>query len=598
MIRLLCILTIVWGLAMSEANAKPRVITVGSTGAVADDGKDDTTAVAEAIAECIKQPGSILKFGKGQYDFFAKQPGKPGRPRRMAMVIRGAKDLVIDGGGALLMGHGVLGGMRFSNCTNIVVRNVTFDYERAPYSVGTVIAATKQTFDVEVFPEFPVVGGEEVGALMEYDPKTKWPARRCLDVYSGVKSTELLKPQVLRVHLKRPGGRPATIGRWMILRHQVYGPAAISFQGCKNVRVENVTIHTVPGMGVTGGGTTNITLKGLHVVPRPNSRRIMSATADGTHFNGCMGTITLEDCTFQGMGDDATNVHGMYHRVTEIVDERTVVTVVRNKWIKLPAKGHRLELTDPKTLLPYAMATVESAVADHKAKTHRITFVKAAPKRLVVGDVLGVIDWAPKLVIRNCKVIGSRARGFLIQTRDAIIENNVIRGNQASAINITCDYDHWTESIGTRKIIIRGNTFEDNNNGSDWHSGVISIFAHVKGKGHGAIGVHQNIIIENNTIRRSDGAAVFVGSADGVIIRNNTFEDICRAPTKTGRKSAVYLHNSRKVSVTGNKIVGKSGEGMAEGVTIGDGCEADTITVEGNKGFPEPKAKAKDADGG
>ena len=44
----------------------------------------------------------------------------------------------------------------------------------------------------------------------------------------------------------------------------------------------------------------------------------MSATADAAHFGGCKGTVSLEDCTFEGMGDDGVNVKsGLYLTVVE-----------------------------------------------------------------------------------------------------------------------------------------------------------------------------------------------------------------------------------------------------------------------------------------
>ena len=581
MIRFALILTVIWGVVMSEAEAARNVIDVASTGAVANDGKDDTAALRKAIALCRKRPGSVLRFAKGRYDFSAEPPGGA-KPRHKSMNFRGCRDLLVDGGGATLMFDGVIGVMSFADCHNVVVRNLTIDWKRQPFSTGMVVATAAKSFDVKVFEEFPVVGGEPVGAFMEYDPKTGWPRRRCVDVYSGVTSTELVGPQLLRVHTKAPSR--ANVGALSVLRHTVYGPGGLSFNGCSNVLVENITIHTVPGMGITGGDTRDIVVRGLKIIPRPGTRGLMTATADAIHFNGCSGTIVIEDCTFQGMGDDAVNVHGMFHRVTERVDDRTVTTVVRNDWLRPPQPGHRIEFTDNKTLLPYATGVVASAEVDRKAKTHRITFAKPLPKELAVGHILGNVDWAPKLRIRNCKVIGNRARGFLIQTRDVIIENNSFRYNQASGINVTTDYDHWTESIGTRKIVIRNNIFEDNNNGANWHSGIISIFADVKG-GEASPGVHQDILIEKNTFRNSDGGAVFVDAADGVVIRDNTIENVCRDPSRTGRKAIVFVQNSRNVTISGNKLVGPKSEKMEKSVMIGKGCEEDTIEVRDNEGF-------------
>jgi polygalacturonase len=577
----LCVLAGVWGLAMGQT-AAGQVVDVTAFGAKANDGKDDLAAVRAAIRECNKHPRPVLVFPKGRYDFFDKAAGET-RRRQTAMGFGNARNLTVDGRGSTLMFHGVMGVMGFAGCDGVLVRDLTIDWDRPPMSTGKVLAAEEGQFDVEIFDEFPVKGGEPVGAVMEYDAQTLWPARRCLDIYYDIDRTELLRPQVLRVFLKRKA--TAKVGRLMVLRHEVYGPGAMGFNGCANVRIENVTIYTVPGMGVHASATENIMLLGLRIVPKPDSRRIVTATADATHFNGCTGRIVIDKCVFQGMGDDAVNVHGMFHRVTEIADKRTVVTVVRNDWLKPPAVGHTMEFTDPQTLLPYASGTVAAVTVDPAAKTHRITFAQDMPKELTVGHVLGNVNWAPKLEIRNCQVIGNRARGFLVQTRDAVIENNTFRHSQASGINVTTDFDHWTESIGTRKIVIRGNTFEDLNKGAEWHAGVISIFADVKGRGGGAPGVHRDILIEKNTIRDTDGAAVYVGSADGVVIRDNVIEKCCLDPGKPARAAAIYLENSRNVTITGNRLAGDRSPQMKEPVTIGPGCEADTVKVEGNEGF-------------
>ena len=63
---------------------------------------------------------------------------------------------------------------------------MTIDWERPPFSIGTVTAKGDKSFDVRVLDEFPVKGGEPVQAFMDYDPKTRLPRRHGLDVYHGV----------------------------------------------------------------------------------------------------------------------------------------------------------------------------------------------------------------------------------------------------------------------------------------------------------------------------------------------------------------------------------------------------------------------------
>jgi len=336
-------------------------------------------------------------------------------------------------------------------------------------------------------------------------------------------------------------------------------------------------------MGVTGNRSSDITLRRVRIVPRPDSPNMMSVTADATHFNGCRGGLTLDGCEFEGMGDDAANVHGMFHKVAKRVDERTVLTVVRNGWLVPPAPGDRMEFTDPATLLPYATDTVAAVAVDSRARNHRITFAGPLPDGLKAGHWLGNVAWAPRLRIRDCKVRGNRARGFLIQTRDAVIEGCHIAHNQSAGINVTTDVDHWTESIGTRKIVIRNNVFEDVNNCARWHPGAVSIFADLaRGAGRAPAGVHRDILIEGNTIRNTADAAVYVCSADGVVIRNNRIEAACTAPRRPEGRHAIYIHNSRNVEITGNTL--KPGPRQATPVGYGS-VDRETVRVHDNRGF-------------
>jgi len=554
-----------------------EVVLVTAAGAKPDDGADDTQAVRAAIRACAGKTGAVLRFPKGRYDFFP-----PAGRGRVAMPFARCRDLTVDGGGSELIFHGTMGVMSFRDCRNVVVRDLVIDWQRPPFSTGRVIAAGESSFDVEVFEEFPVKGGEAVGAFMEYDPTTRLPTPGGLDVYEAVASTELLRPQVLRVHLKRR--IRAKVGALMVLRHEVYGPGGLHFRSCRDVRVENVTIYTAPGMGVTGSRSSNLHLRRVRILPRPHTRRVLSTTADATHFNSCSGWIRIEECLFAGMGDDAVNVHGMYLRVIRRLDESTVAAVVRNRWIVPPEPGDEVELIDPTTLLPYATVAVRAVAVDHKTREHRVSFARPLPARLAAGHYLGNTAWAPRLVIRGCEVRGNRARGFLIQTRGAVIENNVIRNNQSAGINVTTDLHPWTESIGTRDVIIRNNVLEGCNKAARWHPGVINVFADLeKGKGYGAAGVHRNILIEGNTIRDTHNAAIFVASAEGVVIRNNRIERCNLRPDRPGGRSAIYLRNARNVEITANTL--KPGRGAKQAVQIGAGCDASTVRVHDNRGF-------------
>ena len=46
-------------------------------------------------------------------------------------------------------------------------------------------------------------------------------------------------------------------------------------------------------------------------------KRVVSCSADATHFVCCMGKLEIKNCVFENMLDDGTNIHGMYSKITE-----------------------------------------------------------------------------------------------------------------------------------------------------------------------------------------------------------------------------------------------------------------------------------------
>ena len=574
----------IWAALGGATVMAATTVHVQQHGAIPDDGKDDTAAVAAAIKALPAESGHLI-LDKGRYDLKAQRYPN-GQP--FGLAFRDLANVTIDGRGATLMFADVMPALAFNKCRGVVVRNLTIDYARPPFSVGRVVARAPGSFDVQVEAQFPVAGGEPVGAFMEYDPKTRLPLRHGVDAYDWVDSTELAGPQRLRVKLKGDPNRSGqlTEGALVVLRHQVYGHSALSCVECSDVRIEDVTVRTAPGMGLIANHTTNMLIRRLAVCPPPGADRIMSTTADATHFNGCMGEIRIEDCTFEGMGDDAVNVHGMWHVVRQIVDDRTIVTACRNDWINPPQVGHVMEFASIETILPCGSAKVVAVDVDRQAKTHRLRFDAPLPAALKVGDVAGDVNWAPKLRITGCTTRGNRARGFLIQTRDALIENNTFDRCTGAGIHVTTDVHHWKESIGTRNVVIRNNTFTGCNYAAARAEAVINVFAHVDNwQLAPQPGVHRNVTIEGNTIRGTERAAIFVSATDGAVVRGNTIADCCRAPDRTSSQSAIYFYGVRNAQAIGNRFEGDRPPQMRDAIGIGPGCQADTITIRDNEGF-------------
>jgi len=490
-------------------------------------------------------------------------------------------NLTIEGNDAEIVGHDLANLFVFNNCTNITIRNLTIDWNPLPFTEGRIVAVEDDHFDMEVTGPHTARVGLGVDAILGYDPKARRLSRRYIDHYQKgfKKGTELVSPEVMRVFLGfhdrfRDGDDAAGIlppvGTWVNIRHPAYGPGAFSFSQCTKVQVENITIYCSPGFGLHGYGSEDIVLKKLKVMPKPGSGRWMSTTVDATHFSGCRGTLIMEDCIFEGMGDDATNIHGGYGVVAEQLDEKTLSL---RRIGTMPQIGDRLELgSGDNPLVPYTTATVSSVKADKNTRGAVVQFSEALPEQTGEGDIVGNASTCPVVRIRRCTVYRNRARGFLIKTRDVIIENCTFQSTSSAALNINSDINVWWESIGTRDVVVRNNQFIDCKFESSYHDALIDIFAELPGGQQASAGVHRRITIENNIIRNTGGTAIKVGSADGVVIHNNIFDN--------PGDEAVFVHNSRNIQITGNKLTNSK-----LGLKIGDGCEPATIKVENNTGF-------------
>lgn len=564
----------------ATAVVKVKTVNAATFGAIAGDGRGDRAAVLAAIEECRKSAPCVLKFPKGRYDFFVEEVDRGNH----YFALDKLSGVTIDGGGSTFMFHGYKGAFTASNCRNLTIRNLTIDYSRPPFSLGRVVAVNGRSFDAEVEPKYPITGKEGVGAWMAYDPEAGRPKRNGPEEYYSCTSTELVKPQVMRVNLNHDitNLKP---GMWLILRHAVYGPGAFHAASCTDFTIDKVNVYTAPGMACVAGRCQNVTVKGLRCVPRPGSGYPMSVTADGLHFSGNTGLITVENCEFEGMGDDAANIKtGLYARVIEKIDDRTILTTHNLKLVDPPARGDTMEISHHPGMVTYATAVAESAELASEG-VQKIRFKDMLPVDLKTGDFLGNATRVAKVRIRNCQVRNNRARGFLLQNRDVVVEDCKFTGCTMGGVWVLTEVFHFCESITSRDVIVRNCTFD---NCGYWQaSGVLAAFVHTGPDDYALVpGAHTNILFEGNTIRGTDNCGIFVNGVDGVTLRNNTVEQACREPRSKHGAFGIYVSASSNVKLEKNTCrAARQGPGCKQALQIGPGADRDTMKLAGNTGF-------------
>ena len=467
----------------------------------------------------------------------------------IAFNFSNVKNLVIDGQGCTFIFNGLIQPFEIDDSQNIEIKNLKIDWNRPLFSEGVVKMVKNMTLEVEIFPEFPVRGGEPVVSFQSFSIDTGHLSGVCK--FSNISNLELIAPQTVR--LTADEGKFVKTGDIVAIRHTYSYRPGINLVNCNNVRIEDVTLYSMPGMGVFGTRTKDITLK--RYIVRPSGRRIMSDNVDASHFVSCSGTVELDNCYFEGMGDDAFNMHSRYIIISEKIDDKTVRA--SNQSVEnYPDPGDEVEFVKKKTLYSYDKAVVVSAVFDSLKKETVIKFDRSLPASFEMTDVLANISKHAKLKFTNCTVRDVRGRGILVQTRNAIIENNNFEYCTGQGIHIDTAYPTWNESVGTRDIIIRNNKFLNCGYGSTTYCDATAVVVETECEAP-IVGVHRNITIENNFIVGHTKPAFYLGCLDGAIIRGNRI---------ISNGAAARLEYAVNVEFENNNFEKKD-------VVIGPGCE-------------------------
>jgi hypothetical protein len=287
-------------------------------------------------------------------------------------------------------------------------------------------------------------------------------------------------------------------------------------------------------------------MNGLRIVPRPGLYQ--STNTDATHFTSCKGTIRFDGCTFEGQGDDATNVHGYYQLIKKQLTPQKYVIEMEKAWgthamvLDYPDKGDVLELVSRKTLAVVGKYTVTQSEPKPKDWSTTITLHKPLPDDLENYYLIDVTR-LPRLEFVNSYVGSHLARAVLVKTRQVLIENCTFKESTGTAIHIGAEGD-WREGAGSENVIVRNNRILRCGRGDGTNDGAAAIAINVKAPDISVAGIHKNILIEGNLIEGENAeCGISVAGASGVTIQNNVFWG-CKKPIVTKASEHLkMLHN-------------------------------------------------------
>ena len=532
-------------LVFSGTLSAQTTISIEKFGVTKDEGQDATPAVRKALAYIRHHPVSRLIFPKGRYDFYPELASEKyvftsnndDGLKRIVFLLEGVSGLEIDGQASEFFFHGYISPFVIEGSKNITLRRFSVDWERTFHSEGKILSVDKDGMDLQFSGQYPykIDNGMLVfidkkgveypyGNLLEFDPAKRETAFMARDQYFGhnLPAREIAPGQV-RLLVPDLEGIPGNVIVFNAL-HRLCSAIAVS--DSRGLRCDSLQIYHCGGMGIVAQRSRDIDIDHLSVTARPGSGRVLSLTADATHFANCSGRLRILHSLMENQMDDATNIHGIYVQVVRRLSATGVLVQLKHEQqvgFDFIQPGTRLELVRSTTLEAYDTLQVQRVERINKEYTS-VEFTRALPAGLMIGkDVMADIADRPDVIIRHCTIQKNRARGLLIGSRGKVIIDSNYFHTPGAGILFEGDGRYWFEQTGVRDVTVKDNVF-DNCNYGVWGNAAIQVGSGIEKEYQPASRYNRNIRILHNTFRLFDPRVIHAYSVQGLRFAGNTIK--------------------------------------------------------------------------
>ncbi len=538
--------------------------------------EDATLPVLTEVLKLKTSGINRMVFEKGVYHFYPEKAWEVYRYIsnhdnqliRTPFPLIGINELTIDGQGSTFIFHGVMIPFLVDGSSNISIKNLSVDWATPFHSEATIIAnnPAENTYDIKISEKYPyeIRNGNliflkeyfehTVGQMYIFDPETKGVAYNTQQYSTWWVINQPVTEKVGRIEYKydysddRYDPNFSTVGQELKSRFRQLEPGIVRvynhtsglppvgmvmvMKGAKGVnRVapafhvtqtngfigENVNVYHAGGMGIIAENSSDITLNNFNVVP--SKGRLVSATADATHFVGCRGKLHFNHCSFTNQLDDGTNIHGAYQEVVDVLNENSLGVRIghfQQQGFLIGEPGDTIGIINKeKSIFPFVKLTLKS-LRQMNGGYMLITFNEKLPGIVNPGDLLENQTAYPEVLIENCNFSKNRAHGVLLaSTKKTVVRNNFFHTDM-DAILLPAHMGHWYESGHACNVLIENNVFQDCSYGGG-NGGVIQIHAGGEFDEHPI----KNISISNNTFKQFDNLILDVRNVEGLVFKEN-----------------------------------------------------------------------------
>lgn len=539
------LVTLIISMFFMITSCKNKTKTIFLQDYITSEMQDDIMpAIRKAIKDCnaLNANKLVLPSGrfqvKGDYAFerYCFVTNNDEGMKRIAFDLSGFENLEICGNDTHFdfVGYVVPFLLNYSN--NIVISGVSIDYTTPFHSEAEIISIDNDFVDVHFDEnEFPFeiindciyftnkpTGYDNFNLMLEFDKEKREPSLGAYDYWvDGTIKAEYIENNNVRLY---KGGLKGTPGNIFVFGcgHRLVPCFVIS--DCSDVLIENVNVYHTGGMAFVAQRSMNIELNKCNVTPTPNKNRIVSATADATHFANCGGYIRMIDCLFENQKDDATNIHGIYNQIVKVeYPKKLTVKLVHDAqfgfyYLK---KDLNIEIVNNSNLITVEQNVVEDVKIINKEYAE-ITLKEPVSADVEEGFVVAQTSYYPDVLIKGCTIRSNRARGLLLGSRGKIVIDSNYFHVPGSSIYFEGDGSYWFEQSGVRDVEITRNVFDNCGYGApSWGKATIAVGSGIW-KDKDKSRYNKNIHVHDNVFRHFDPRIVNIYCVDCFDFYDNT----------------------------------------------------------------------------